>query len=255
MLVLGIDVGGSGIKGALVNSQTGSFQGDRIRIDTPSSFEFDAVTQAIAGLVAKFDHSGPIGVGFPSVVARGAVLTPPTAHEAPGWVNRRLDTRLQEMTGLKVTALNDADAAGLAEMRFGAGKGENGVVITITLGTGVGSGLFQNGNLVPNLEIGKIFLPNHNEVVEQYMAGRIRKEKDLSWKAYGKRLKEFCLHVEQVFSPGLLIIGGGISKKHEKFLPAGKLKRTRVVPAELLNNAGIVGAALWASETTPRQQH
>ena len=144
--------------------------------------------------------------------------------------------------------LNDADAAGLAEMRYGAGREVNGVVITITLGTGVGGGLFMDGKLVPNLEIGKIFLESHDDVAEQYMAGRIKKEHGLKWFEYGERLNEFCLHIEHVFSPQLIIIGGGVSKKHKKFMSEDQLKRTRIVPAKLFNQAGIVGAAIWAAE-------
>ena len=143
--------------------------------------------------------------------------------------------------------VNDADAAGLAEMRYGAGRGINGVVITITLGTGVGGGLFMDGKLVPNLELGKLFLESHDEVVEQYMAGRIKKEQGLKWYEYGERLNEFCLHIEHLFSPQLIIIGGGVSKKHKKFMSEDQLHRTRIVPAKLRNQAGITGAAVWAA--------
>ncbi|MBT8074635.1 MAG: ROK family protein, partial [Xanthomonadales bacterium] len=176
------------------------------------------------------------------------VLTAPTAHHVPGWVKQSVNERFSNATGHKITVLNDADAAGLAEMRFGAGRGVNGVVITVTLGTGVGGGLFMDGNLVPNLEIGKIFLESHDDVAEQYMAGRIKKEHGLKWFEYGERLNEFCLHIEHIFSPQLIIIGGGVSKKHKKFLSEDQLKRTRIVPAKLRNQAGIVGAAIWAAE-------
>ena len=247
MQVLGIDIGGSGIKGALVDVTTGEFASERIRIKTPPSFEIEAVTKTITRLVNKFDFTGPVGVGFPAAVAKGVVLTAPTAHHVPGWLGESVDKCFSEATGHDVRVLNDADAAGLAEMRFGAGQGVDGVVITVTLGTGVGAGLFMDGRLVPNLEVGKLFLSGHAEVVEQYMAGRIRKEEKLKWGEYGERLKEFCLHVEHVFSPQLIIIGGGVSKKHKKFLPDGKLKRTRVVPAAMRNQAGITGAALWAA--------
>jgi polyphosphate glucokinase len=232
MKALGIDVGGSGIKGALVELKTGELASERIRFETPPSFEMEAVTKTIVSLVREFEHQGAVGVGFPAAVAEGVVLTPPTAHEVPGWVDQ----------------LNDADAAGLAEMRFGAGRGVNGVVITVTLGTGVGAGLFMDGKLVPNLEVGKIFLAEHADVVEQYMAGRIKKELGLKWYEYGERLNEFCLHVEHVFSPQLIIIGGGVSRKHKKFLPANRLERAKIVPAKLRNQAGIVGAAVWTAE-------
>ena len=247
MQVLGIDIGGSGIKGALVDLDNGEFASERIRIETPPTFEIDAVTETIASLVNKFKYKGAVGVGFPAVVADGIVLTAPTAHEVPGWTHQSVNERFSEATGCNVMVVNDADAAGLAEMRFGAGRGVNGVVITITLGTGVGAGLFMDGKLVPNLEIGKLFLENHEEVVEQYMAGRIKKEHGLKWYEYGERLNEFCLHIEHLFSPQLIIIGGGVSKKHKKFLSEDQLKRTRIVPAELRNQAGITGAAVWAA--------
>ncbi len=248
MEILGIDVGGSGIKGALVDLETGQFVSERIRMETPDSFAIDQVTATIATLVKAFEYQGAIGIGFPAAVAHGIVLTPPTAHEVPGWVDQSLDDRLSAATDCKVTVLNDADAAGLAEMRFGAGRGVGGVVITVTLGTGVGAGLFMDGMLVPNLEIGKVYLADHSEVVEQYMAGRVKKEQGLKWFEYGERLNEFCLHVEHVFSPQLIIIGGGVSRNHKKFLSANQLIRTKIVPAELRNQAGIVGAAVWAAE-------
>jgi polyphosphate glucokinase len=250
MEILGIDVGGSGIKGAMVDLSTGAFASERIRVATPRSFSRDAVTDAIAGLVGQFGCSGPVGVGFPAAVAAGTVLTPPTAHHVPGWVNRSVNDCFSDAAGCDVAVLNDADAAGLAEMRWGAGRGVDGVVITVTLGTGVGAGLFMDGKLVPNLEVGKIFLANHSEVVEQYMAGRIKKEHGLKWYEYGERLNEFCLHIEHVFSPNLIIIGGGVSRKHKKFLAPDGLKRTPVVPARLRNRAGIAGAAAWAAEAS-----
>jgi polyphosphate glucokinase len=164
-----------------------------------------------------------------------------------GWVNKSVNKRFSAATGCNVMVLNDADAAGLAEMRYGAGRGINGVVLTITLGTGVGAGLFMDGKLVPNLEAGKLFLESHEDVVEQYMAGRIKKDHGLKWYEYGERLNEFCLHIEHVFSPQLIIIGGGVSKKHKKFLSGDQLRRTRIVPAELRNQAGVTGAAVWAA--------
>ena len=247
MQVLGVDIGGSGIKGALVDLESGEFASERIRIKTPASFNIDKVTETIATLVGEFDHEGRVGVGFPAAVADGVVLTAPTAHSVKGWRNKYVNDRFSDATGCDVKVLNDADAAGLAEMRFGAGRDVNGVVITVTLGTGVGAGLFMDGQLVPNLEVGKLFLANHDKVVEHYMAGRIKKEEGLKWFEYGERLKEFCLHVEHVFSPQLIIIGGGISKKHKKFLVADSLLRSRLVPAELRNQAGITGAAVWAA--------
>jgi len=247
MQVLGIDVGGSGIKGALVDLDTGEFTADRMRIESPTGFGIDAVTETIATLIKAFNYKGPVGVGFPAAVANGIVLTPPTAHHVPGWTDQSVNERFSEATGCEVKVVNDADAAGIAEMRFGAGRGVNGVVITVTLGTGVGGGLFMDGKLVPNLEIGKLFLESHDDVVEQYMAGRVKKEHGLKWFEYGERLNEFCLHIEHVFSPQLIIIGGGVSRKHKKFMSEDQLHRTPIVPAKLRNQAGIVGAAAWAT--------
>jgi polyphosphate glucokinase len=250
MQALGIDIGGSGIKGALVDLESGELVSERKRIKTPPSFHIEEISETIATLVREFDYSGAVGVGFPAAVANGRVLTPPTAHHVAGWVDQSVNDRFSEATGCAMTVLNDADAAGLAEMRFGAGRGVEGVVITVTLGTGVGAGLFMDGKLVPNLEIGKIFLASHDDVVEQYMAGRIKKDHGLKWYEYGERLNEFCLHVEHVFSPQLIIIGGGVSRKHKKFMSKDQLKRTRIVPAKLRNEAGIVGAAAWAASNS-----
>ena len=247
MQVLGIDIGGSGIKGALVNLDNGELASERLRVKTPSAFDMDSVTKTVAKLIKRFNYSGAVGVGFPAAVAAGIVQTPPTAHHVAGWVGQSVDQRFSDASGCNVKVLNDADAAGLAEMHFGAGRGVDGVVITVTLGTGVGGGLFMDGKLVPNLEIGKLFLESHDDVVEQYMASRIKKEHGLKWYEYGERLNEFCLHIEHIFSPQLIIIGGGVSKKHKKFLSRDQLKRTRVVPAKLRNQAGIAGAAMWAA--------
>ena len=247
MHALGVDIGGSGIKGALVNLESGKLVTERIRIKTPPGFEIDAVTRAFSILVDKFEFSGTVGVGFPAAVANGVVLTPPTAHHFPGWVRKSVNERFSAATECKVRVLNDADAAGVAEMRYGAGRGVEGVVITVTLGTGVGAGLFMDGKLVPNLEIGKLFLESHEQVVEQYVAGRIKKDHGLKWYEYGERLNEFFLHIEHVFSPQLIIVGGGVSRKHKKFLSGVKLNRSRIVPAKLRNQAGIAGAAVWAA--------
>lgn len=249
MNVLGIDVGGSGIKGALVDLEKGILTTDRLRIETPSSFNIDDVAKTIGKISHHFNHKGPVGVGFPAVVKpdTGIVLTPPTALHHPGWVGKSASQAFQIETGGSVTVVNDADAAGLAEARYGAGKGVRGTVVILTLGTGVGSGLFFNGQLIPNTEFGKLYLQGHKKVAELYMAGRIKEEKGLKWKEYGPRLNEYLQHVEWLFSPELIIIGGGISKKFEKFGPYFEL-RTKVVPAMLQNEAGIIGAAVAAAD-------
>lgn len=244
--LLGIDVGGSGIKGALVDSTTGELCSDRVRILTPGDFTVESVSKAIAKLVKKLKYQGPIGVGFPSAVDQGIVLIPPTALHYPGWVGRSAEKAFSEATGQPVKVVNDADAAGMAEIRFGAGKDVPGVVMTFTLGTGVGCGTFFNGQLLPNYELGKLYLKGQSEVAELYMAGRIKKEKSLTWPAYGRRLNEYFQHIEHLFSPNLIIVGGGVSKRGPMFLPYIKLQRTRIVTAALLNEAGIIGAAAAA---------
>ena len=244
--LLGIDVGGSGIKGALVDAATGELVSERIRILTPGDFTIESVSKAIAKLVKKLKYSGPIGVGFPSAVANGIVLIPPTALHYPGWVGQSAAEAFSAATRCPVTVVNDADAAGLAEMQWGAGQNEPGVVMTFTLGTGVGCGMFYNGQLIPNYELGKLYLQGQSEVAELYMAGRIKREQGLTWRAYGLRLNEYFLHIEHLFNPNLLIIGGGVSKRGEKFMPYIHLKRARIVTAALMNEAGIIGAAAAA---------
>jgi polyphosphate glucokinase len=244
--LLGIDVGGSGIKGALVEAETGEMLSERIRVLTPGDFTIESVSKAIAKLVKKLKYKGPIGVGFPSAVANGIVLIPPTALHYPGWVGHSAADAFATATGCPVVVVNDADAAGLAEIRWGAGKDEPGVVMTFTLGTGVGCGMFYNGQLIPNYEVGKLYLKGHTEVAELYMAGRIKREQELTWRGYGLRLNEYFRHVEHLFTPNLIILGGGISKRGEKFLPYIHLERTRIVTAALMNEAGIIGAAAAA---------
>lgn len=243
MEILGIDVGGSGIKGALVNTETGELASKRLRVPTPSTFQPSDIIESVAELVQQLDYQGPIGVGFPAVVVEGTVMTPPTALAFTGWENYPVAEKIGQVTGSPTTVLNDADAAGLAEMNFGAGRGEKGVVMIFTLGTGIGSVLFVNGRMVPNLELGRVYLRNHKKTAEYQAADRVRKKKDLSWKQWGKRLNTYFNHIEILFSPQLIIIGGGVSKKHKKFLHHIKV-RARVVPATLRNQAGIVGAAM-----------
>lgn len=245
--VLGIDVGGSGTKGALVDLEKGELVTERIRLATPKNFAMPDVIKTIAKLIKRFDYDGPVGVGFPAAVASGIILTPPTAHEVPGWLGNSVEKAIEEASGCNAIVINDADAAGLAEVRFGAGKGVSGSVMTFTLGTGVGCGMFLNGKLVPNFELGKVYLQGHTEVAELYMASRIKDEQELKWKEYGARLNEYFLHIEHLFSPELIIVGGGVSKKAHKFMPYIQLKRTEIKAAELRNEAGIVGAAAAAA--------
>jgi polyphosphate glucokinase len=247
MYVLGIDVGGSGIKGSLVDLETGQPASERHKIFTPEGFHLQDISDTIAAVVRHFDYTGPVGIGWPSAIDNGIVKSPPTAHHYPGWLGKNIGELFSQATNNPVHMINDADAAGMAEMSFGAGKGEMETVITITLGTGVGGGLFREGRLIPNLEVGKLYLQGQTEYCEQYMAGRIKAEQDLSWEQYGRRMNEFLQHIEFLFSPSLVIIGGGISRQHESFFPYFDVGM-RVVPAELRNEAGIVGAASFAAQ-------
>ena len=239
----GIDIGGSGIKGAPVDLSTGELLADRVRIATPQPSTPDAVADTVAELIASFDIEDdmPIGVTFPAVIQAGVAKT--AANVDKSWIGTDVDALLTERTGHDVFVVNDADAAGIAEMKFGAGKGSSGVVMVITLGTGVGSATFVDGALVPNTELGHLLL--HGDSAEKYMASSIREKEELDWETWAGRLQEYFSHVEFLFSPTRIIVGGGVSKKHQKFLPLLDLT-TEIVPAKLRNEAGIVGAAALA---------
>ncbi|MCA9948157.1 MAG: ROK family protein [Anaerolineales bacterium] len=243
MEILGIDIGGSGIKGALVNTESGEITTERFRIDTPRPATPKAVIKTIKNIANHFDYMGPIGVGFPGIVVDGVILSAVNIHA--GWVNYNGAKAISDATGCPVTIKNDADVAGLAEMAFGAGRGMQGIVMIFTLGTGIGSVMFNYGCNVPNLELGHLYMPGHKQDAEFYAADRARKAENLSWKEWGKRLNEYFQYIEFLFSPQVIILGGGVSKKHDKFL---KYIRTRaqVLPAQLRNHAGIVGAAMSA---------
>ncbi|MCP4423937.1 MAG: ROK family protein [Chloroflexi bacterium] len=243
MEILGIDIGGSGIKGALVNTETGEMVTDRLRIPTPQPATPKAVIKTVKKLIKHFDYDGPLGVGIPSVVIDGKVMT--AANIDDGWIGFPGEKGIAEATGLDVTLLNDADVAAMAEMRFGAGRNCQGAAMVFTLGTGIGSAMFVNCRLVPNLELGHIYMRNQKKDAEEYTSDRIRQEKGLSWQQWGGRLNEYFQYIEGLFSPQTIIVGGGVSKKHEKFLKYIDVQAD-IVPAQLLNQAGIVGAALAA---------
>ncbi|MDX1615446.1 MAG: ROK family protein [Candidatus Promineifilaceae bacterium] len=245
MTILGIDVGGSGIKGALVDLDRGVFASERIRIKTPRPAKPKAIVGVIRELVEQFNYNGPLGVGFPAVVQDGIVLSAANVHDK--WIRYHGQERIAAETGCQVRMLNDADAAGTAEMHFGAGRGQRGVVLILTLGTGIGSALFVNGRLVPNTELGHLYLRKSKIDAENYASDRARTDLDLNWKKWAKRLSRYLQHVEMLFSPNLIILGGGVSKKHRDFLPLLKTD-TRLVPAQLRNQAGIIGAAMAAAE-------
>lgn len=241
--VLGIDIGGTGIKAAPVDLETGRLLADRTKQPTPRPATPKAVEAVLRQLVSEFDWTGPIGITFPGVVSDGTIWSAANLH--PDWVGMNARDRLAKVTGQSVAVINDADAAGLAEMRFGAGAGEPGVVLMLTLGTGIGSALFYNGTLVPNTEFGHIELEGQD--AERRASERAREQEDLSWGKWAGRVDAYIDKMEQLLSPQLIIIGGGISRKSEKFLPKLTTVRARVVPATLHNDAGIVGGAMAVS--------
>lgn len=242
MEILGIDIGGSGIKGALVDTQRGELVGERHRIPTPQPSVPEAVADVVNQLVQHFQWQGPVGCTFPAVIKQGVVHTAANVDES--WIGVHGEQLLHVKTGCPILLLNDADAAGIAEMEFGAGKKQQGVVIIHTFGTGIGSAIFVNRQLLPNTEFGRLEI--RGKEAEHRASDLIRTEKDLSWNKWATRVNEVLERMEALFWPDLFIIGGGVSKKHEKFLPLLQL-RTKVVPAHLLNQAGIIGAAVAAN--------
>jgi polyphosphate glucokinase len=238
---LGVDIGGSGIKGAPVDVEKGVLLAKRMRLETPQPSVPEAVGDAVAEIVRHFSWQGPIGCTFPAVIKQGVAYS--AANVDNSWIGFNGQKLFEQKSGCPVLLLNDADAAGIAEMELGAGKGQPGVVIVLTFGTGIGSAIFVDGRLVPNTEFGHMEVRGKD--AEHRAADRIRTEKDLSWEKWAARVNEFLERMELLFSPDLFIIGGGVSKKHEKFLPLLQT-RAKVVPAQMLNEAGIIGAAMAA---------
>lgn len=239
MQALGIDVGGSGIKGAPIDVETGSLLAQRVRIKTPKKAEPEPVAEVVAQIAQSFNWNGPIGIGFPAPIKAGVALM--AANISAKWIGTNADELFTRVTGCDCTLINDADAAGLAEMTFGAGRGQPGTVIMVTLGTGIGSAIFLRGKLLPNTEFGHLEM--NGKDAEQRASDAARQRDELSWKKYAGRLNKYLAFMEKLFWPDLFIIGGGISKESEKYLPLLTID-TPVVPAQFLNEAGIVGAAL-----------
>ena len=238
---LGIDVGGSGIKGAPVDLKKGEFAMSRLKIATPQPATPEAVAQVVDEIVDEFEKetgSSPIGVTVPAVVIRGTVLS--AANIAPSWINTDAEALIKEHTGRSVTVLNDADAAGIAELHYGAAKGEHGLVILTTLGTGIGSALIHDGRLIPNSELGHLEIDGYD--AEDRAASSVKDNEGLSWDEWIERLQRYYETIEMLFSPDLIVVGGGVSRDSDKFLPKLRL-RAPIVPAELRNKAGIIGAA------------
>jgi polyphosphate glucokinase len=241
--VLGIDIGGSGIKAAPVDVTNGTLSRERVKVLTPQPSAPKAVAEAVRGLVAGFGWSGKAGITFPGVVTGGVIRT--AANLDPSWIGVDACELFGTATGLAVQVINDADAAGQAEMEFGAGAGHQGTVVMLTFGTGIGSALFTRGVLVPNTEFGHLEIRGKD--AEKRASERAREEHDLDWGHWAERVGEYMSHLERLVWPDLFIVGGGVSRKSGKFLPLlGKVQAT-VVPADMLNNAGIVGAALTAA--------
>jgi polyphosphate glucokinase len=241
MNILGIDVGGSGIKGAPVDISTGELVAERYRIKTPKGAKPQPVAETVAKIANYFEWNGPIGIGFPAPIKGGVAMM--AANISEQWVGVNADELFSKTTDCPCTTMNDADAAGLAEIEFGAGRGQPGTVIVLTLGTGIGTAIFHNGRLLPNTEFGHVEIKC--EDAELRASDAARKRENLSWKKYAKRLNRYLTAMEKLFWPNLFIIGGGISKDHEKYLPLLTVD-TPVVPAHQFNEAGIIGAALAA---------
>jgi polyphosphate glucokinase len=240
--VLGIDIGGTGIKAAPVDLEAGKLVTERVKVDTPHPARPDTVAAAVAEMAGKFDWTGPVGITFPGVVDEGVIRT--AANVDGSWIGTDAGGLFSAATGLHVGVVNDADAAGLAEMKFGAGTGQRGTVLMLTLGTGIGSALFIDGTLVPNTEFGHIEI--HGKDAEKRASEIVREEEDLSWGKWAGRVDEYLEEMENLLSPKLIIIGGGVSRRSDKFLPLLKHLRATVVPAAMHNDAGIVGAAMAA---------
>ncbi|GAA2361036.1 polyphosphate--glucose phosphotransferase [Dactylosporangium salmoneum] len=247
MVVLGIDIGGSGIKGAPVDLATGVFAADRVRIETPQPADVTSVVATVKAVAGSFDPAASVGITFPAVVQHGVTKT--AANVDKSWVDAPAEQLFTEALGRPVTVLNDADAAGVAELEYGAGKGVGGLVVMVTFGTGIGSALFVDGRLVPNTEFGHLQMSGlhlHGGDAEDYASDRIRESEDLGWPQWAERVQTYLRHLHALLWPDLIIIGGGVSRKAEKFLHMVDVP-TKVVPAALQNNAGIVGAALLAA--------
>ena len=245
--ILGIDIGGSGVKGNLVDPQSGSLLAKRHKLATPQPSLPDAVASVVADMVEHFDYSGVVGCTFPAIVRRGVTLS--AANVDSSWIGTDAAGLFRSKVDMPFTVVNDADAAGIAEVSFGAGRGVAGVVLVLTFGTGIGSGMLVDGVLVPNTELGHLNFAGYDSV-EDWASSRAKEDEDLSYKAWAARVRAYLAHLDRLFSPDMFVIGGGISRKWKRF---GDYLESDVVtvPAQLRNEAGIVGAAMAASRVTP----
>lgn len=241
-LVLGVDIGGTGIKGALVDVEKGVFTTERFRLDTPQPSTPQAVADKLKEVIDHFDWKGKVGIGFPAIIRHNVAQSAANIHD--DWKGIHLSDFFSKHVNLPMTVINDADAAGLAAVEFGTGNGHEGVILFLTIGTGIGSALFLDGKLLPNSEFGHLFFKN--KIAEKYVSKKSRKEK-YSTEEWGKHWNNYLQHLERIISPDLIILGGGGSKKFDEIQPFLQLE-TKVVPSKLLNNAGIIGAALYAHQ-------
>jgi polyphosphate glucokinase len=241
----GVDIGGSGIKGCLVDLEKGQLVGERLRIETPQPSLPGPVCDAVAQIVRNFGWTGRVGVTFPGVMKQGVAYT--AANVDKSWIGTDVDQALDQLIPGTVETLNDGDAAGIAEMRYGAGRDQGGVVLMLTFGTGIGSALFTDGHLVPNTEFGHIQVDGEDG--ERRASAAVRDRENLSYPEWARRVDRYLDVLEAGLWPDLIIVGGGVSRKAHKWVPLLST-RTPVVPAQLQNDAGIVGAALAAHERT-----
>jgi polyphosphate glucokinase len=241
MAILGIDIGGSGVKGAPVDTVRGELLAERYRLPTPQPSDVTSVVAAAAEVAGQFADYDRVGITFPGVVVDGVVRT--AANVDKSWIDAPAAQLFTEQIGHPVSVLNDADAAGVAEVTYGAGRDQRGLIMMLTFGTGIGSALFLDGKLIPNTEFGHLEL--HGKDAELTASDRVREEEGMSWEKWASQVEKYLRHVEALLSPRLFIIGGGVSKKADRFVPLIDI-RTPMVPAMLLNNAGIIGAAVTA---------
>jgi polyphosphate glucokinase len=241
--ILGVDVGGTGIKGALINVENGELTTERFRLSTPSPATPDAMAKTFEGIVKHFDYEGPIGCGFPAVIKGNRALT--AANIDKSWIGKNVGNCFGSNENRPIYVLNDADAAAIAEMEYGVGKDVKGLVMMITVGTGIGSCLFLDGKMIPNTEFGHLRM--HGKIAEKYCANSVRKNEDLTWEEWAKRFNEYLQHVYHLLSVDSIILSGGVSKKFAKYEKYLDLP-IKIQPAGLLNNAGIVGAAAYAAQ-------
>ncbi|MER6537755.1 polyphosphate--glucose phosphotransferase [Streptomyces sp. 900105755] len=245
MQIFGVDIGGSGIKGAPVDLDKGDLAQERYKVLTPHPATPDSVADGVKQVVDHFGWSGPVGLTFPGVITDGTHIRT-AANVDKSWIDTDARKLFSErLGGLPVTVVNDADAAGVAEMEFGAGRDRKGVVLLLTFGTGIGSALFVDGELVPNTELGHLELGGHD--AEKKASSKAKEDEELNWEHWARRVTKYLAHVEMLFTPNLFIIGGGVSRKADKFLPYIEGIKAEIVPAQLQNNAGIVGAAMRAT--------